>query len=86
MTSMGARAPAAVGQRLTPRIEEKFLHFIESVPDAMILSDTKGLIVLMNTNTERMFGYSRDELMGKEVEILVPERFRTCHREDRATY
>jgi PAS domain S-box-containing protein len=83
---MGARAPAAVGQRLTPRIEEKFLHFIESVPDAMILSDTKGLIVLLNTNTEQMFGYSRSELVGQEVEILVPEQFRTVHREDRAAY
>jgi len=84
---MSARAPVDLStQRLTPRTEEKFLHFIESVPDAMILSDTKGVIVLVNTNTERMFGYSRDELMGKEVEILVPERFRTCHREDRATY
>jgi PAS domain S-box-containing protein len=62
------------------------LHFIESVPDTMILSDTKGLIVLVNTNTERMFGYSRDELVGKEVEILVPERFQSLHREDRATY
>jgi PAS domain S-box-containing protein len=84
---MSTRAPVDLSIRgLTPRIEKKFLHFIESVPDAMILSDTKGLIVLVNSNTERMFGYSRDELMGKEVEILVPERFRTCHREDRAAY
>jgi len=84
---MSARAPVDLStQRLTPRIEEKFLNFIESLPDAMILSDTRGLIVLVNANTERMFGYSRDELMGKEVEILVPERLRTCHREDRATY
>jgi PAS domain S-box-containing protein len=84
---MSARAPVDLSiQRLTSRIERRFLHFIESVPDAMILSDTKGLIVLVNTNTERLLGYSRDELMGKEVEILVPERFRTCHREDRATY
>jgi PAS domain S-box-containing protein len=67
-------------------MEEKFLHFIESVPDAMILSDTKGLMVLLNTNSERMFGYSKDELVGKEIEILVPQRFRTLHREDRATY
>jgi PAS domain S-box-containing protein len=67
-------------------IGEKFLHFIETVPDAMILSNQKGRIILANTNTERMFGYSRDELVGKEVEILVPERFRTRHREDRAAF
>jgi PAS domain S-box-containing protein len=67
-------------------IGEKFLHFIETVPDAMILSNLKGRILLANTNAERMFGYSRAELVGKGVEILVPERFRTRHREDRATY
>jgi PAS domain S-box-containing protein len=71
---------------LAASIDEKFLHFIETVPDAMILSDQKGRIVLVNTNTERMFGYSRDELAGMEVEILIPERFQTRHREDRATY
>ena len=49
---MSARAPVDLSsaQRLAPRIEEKFLHFIESVPDAMILSDAKGLILLVNTN------------------------------------
>jgi PAS domain S-box-containing protein len=84
---MSSRAPVIVSsQRLAPRTEEKFLHFIQSVPDAMVLSDTKGLIVLVNANAEQMFGYSRDELMGKEVEILVPEQLRTVHREDRATY
>ena len=67
-------------------IGEKLLHFIETVPDAMILSNRKGRIILANTNTERMFGYTRDELVGKEVEILVPVQFRTRHREDRATY
>src|SRR5215475_13885604 len=85
---MSSRAPVPLTsvQRFTPRIGEKFLQFLESVPDAMLLSDLKGRIVLANTITERMFGYSREELVGREVEILVPERFRTQHREDRATY
>jgi PAS domain S-box-containing protein len=85
---MSARAPVGLSgaQRAALRIEKKFLRFIESVPDAMILSDQNGRIVLANTNAERMFGYSQDELVGKEVEILAPERFRTRHREERATY
>jgi PAS domain S-box-containing protein len=73
-------------QRFATYIDEKLLQVIESVPDAMILSDTKGQIVLVNSNTERMFGYSRDELVGKEIEMLVPEDFRNIHRKDRATY
>jgi PAS domain S-box-containing protein len=67
-------------------IDEKFMHVIESVPDAMILSDQEGRIVLVNANVERIFGYSRDELVGKEVEVLMPERFRSRHREHRKTY
>ena len=86
--AMSARAPVRLSraQRSTPRIDGKLLHFIESVPDAMVLSDEKGRIVLLNTNAERMFGYSRRELVGEEIEVLVPERSRTVHREDRTTY
>jgi PAS domain S-box-containing protein len=85
---MSARAPLRLSraQTIVPRIDKKFLHFLESLPDAMILSDQKGRIVMANNNIERMFGYSRDELVGKEIEILVPEGLRTRHREDRATY
>jgi protein-histidine pros-kinase len=67
-------------------IEGKFLDFLETVPDAMILSDHNGRIILLNTNAERIFGYSRDELLGKEVEILLPDRFRTRHRRHRTAY
>ena len=49
-------------------LEAKVASFLETVPDAMILSDQQGRIVLVNSNTERMFGYSRDELLGKEIE------------------
>ena len=83
--------PQAVGvskdsaQRSASYIDEKLLHLIESVPTAMILSDPSGRIVLVNTKAERMFGYSRDELVDKDIEILVPERSRgisserACH-------
>jgi PAS domain S-box-containing protein len=65
---------------------KNFWQFLESVPDAMILSDRTGRIVLSNTNTERMFGYSSQELVGKKIEILVPERLRALHRKHRAIY
>ena len=67
-------------------LEERFLAFIESVPDAMVLSDRNGRIVLVNSNTERLFGYSRDELVGKKIEILMPARFRKDHPGHRADY
>jgi PAS domain S-box-containing protein len=67
-------------------IEGKFLDFVETVPDAMILSDHQGRITLVNGNTEQMFGYSRNELLGKKIEILVPDRLRSRHRRDRAVY
>lgn len=67
-------------------IERRFWEFLESVPDAMLLSDHRGRIVWANTNAERMFDYRPDELIGKEVEILVPDRFRSRHREHRTTY
>jgi PAS domain S-box-containing protein len=52
----------------------------------MLLSDLGGRIIWANANTERMFGYRRDELIDKEVEFLIPDRFRTLHRENRTTY
>ena len=64
----------------------EFLDFLEGVPDAMVLSDQRGQIVLVNSNAERMFGYSRGELIDKEVEILMPNQFRTRHPHHRASY
>jgi PAS domain S-box-containing protein len=77
---------SAVAQNLVANLEESFLLFIESVPDAMVLSNREGRIVLVNINTEKLFGYRRDELLGKKVEILIPARFRAGHRRHRAAY
>jgi PAS domain S-box-containing protein len=85
----GARKVRVIGddvQRFAVSIGEELSEFIESVPDAMILSDHYGRIVLVNSNTERMFGYSRDELLGKEIEILVPDRFKRHCRRHRIAY
>ena len=62
------------------------MDFLESVPDAMVLSDHEGRIVLVNSHAERLFGYPRDELVDNKVEILMPNGFRTRHQQHRATY
>src|SRR5580700_6973629 len=61
------------------RAEQRFRSFIESAPDAMVLASMDGVILLVNNQTERLFGYQRDELLGKAVEVLVPSRFRGAH-------
>ena len=60
--------------------------FFESAPDAMVLVDRHGRIALANTQTEKMFGYGREELVGEPVEKLMPERFRNGHLAHRAQY
>ncbi len=59
--------------------EAFFRNLLESAPDAMIIVDTTGEITLVNGQTERMFGYARDELLGKKIEMLLPERIRSSH-------
>lgn len=59
--------------------ERKFRDLLESAPDAMVIVDDKGKIVLINSQTERLFGYSREELLGCNVEALIPHRFRENH-------
>jgi PAS domain S-box-containing protein len=66
--------------------EQRFREFLESAPDAMVIVDEQGKIVLVNAQTERLFGYSREELLGQLVECLVPTRFRHQHTRHRVEY
>ena len=59
---------------------------LESAPDAMVLVDRHGRIAVVNTQTERLFGYGREELVGEPVEKLMPERFRNGHLAHRSRY
>jgi PAS domain S-box-containing protein len=61
------------------RAEERFRVAVEGAPNAMVMINPEGSIILVNAQTEALFGYSREELLGNTIEILVPERFRTNH-------
>jgi PAS domain-containing protein len=52
--------------------EERFRQVVESAPNAIVMIDPTGLIEMVNAQTERVFGYARDELLGKSVEMLMP--------------
>jgi len=59
---------------------------LESVPDALVIADEAGKILHVNGNAERLFGWPREELLGKPVEVLLPARFRTMHQVHRSGY
>jgi diguanylate cyclase (GGDEF)-like protein/PAS domain S-box-containing protein len=59
---------------------------LEAAPDAMVLANQAGDIVLVNQPAEQLFGYHRDELVGQPVEMLVPECHRAAHERHRALY
>ncbi len=68
------------------RAEERFRSLVEMAPDGMVIVDAQGDILLVNAQVERLFGYGREELIGQEVEILVPEGYRGSHRAERGGY
>jgi PAS domain S-box-containing protein len=66
--------------------DSKFLHLLDAAPDAMIIVDARGQIVLANLQTEKLFGWSRQELTGKPIEALIPNRYHDKHSNHRSGY
>jgi PAS domain S-box-containing protein len=77
---------AHVGRFVERAEAEEFRSLVESAPDAMVIADQDGTIILVNAQTERLFGYPREELLGRQVEMLIPEQFREIHPGRRAEY
>jgi PAS domain S-box-containing protein len=71
---------------LRKQAEERFRLVVEAAPNAMIMISAEGRIELANAQVEAVFGYTRDELVGHPVEMLVPERFRSQHPGHRKFY
>lgn len=70
------------GGEPSPMFDELF----EAAPDSIVVADSRGIIRRANPQTEKLFGYSREELIGQPVEILVPGRFREVHSVHRETF
>jgi PAS domain S-box-containing protein len=68
------------------RAEAMFRGLLEAAPDAIVGVTTDGTITLINAQTVKLFGYQRDELLGQSVDILVPERLRERHPQQRSRY
>ena len=87
MTDEGVLATAFVrdiserrlSEELRVRSEQRFASLLESAPDAVVITDSEGRVVLVNAQTETLFGYSRDELLGQKVEMLLPESVQERH-------
>lgn len=68
------------------RAEERFRRVVEHAPNGMLMTNQAGVIEMVNTQTEQIFGYTREELLGQPIELLVPERFRTAHPKLRSSF
>ncbi len=68
------------------KAERKFRDLLESAPDAIVIVNEQGNIQLINAQTEKLFGYLRNEIIGKTIELLMPDRYDKTHRSHRTHY
>jgi PAS domain S-box-containing protein len=73
-------------ERALEKSEARFRRVVEAAPNAMVMIGSNGHIEMVNAQTEQVFGYPRSELLGRPVEMLVPERFRSRHPELRGSF
>ena len=73
------RLKAEASEMAMRESETRFRRVVEASPNAMVVISSNGMIGMVNTQAEKVFGYRRDEMLGKAVEMLVPERFRSHH-------
>jgi PAS domain S-box-containing protein len=72
--------------RAAMQTERRFRELLEAAPDAIIEVDREGRIMLLNRVAEKLFGYTREELLGHRIEMLVPDALRGGHAQHRADY
>jgi PAS domain S-box-containing protein len=84
LESLNQRLAAEASSR--EQTEQRFRSLLEAAPDAIVVVDQEGRIVLVNARVEILFGYQREELLGEQIEILVPERFRSRHPGNRTNF
>ena len=84
----GSRKFTGIVRDISSRIqaEMQFRQVVESAPNGMLMIDPQGTITMVNKQVETMFGYSREEMLGQPVEMLIPERFRPNHPSHRTGY
>lgn len=70
---------AGTSKSYAKNLESKFRGLLEAAPDAMVIVDKEGNIVLVNSQTQNLFGYTRAEILDNRVEKLIPERLRVKH-------
>ena len=81
-----ANAATSIATSHPHELDSIFRSLFEEAPDALLVSDQDGRILFLNAQTERLFGYSSPELVGKPIELLMPERFRARHVAQRSRY
>ncbi|NOH02887.1 MAG: PAS domain S-box protein [Chloroflexi bacterium] len=82
------QSEADIGNTGTTSVFEdrKFLRLLEAAPDAMVILDAQGAVVLVNSQLEKLFGWPRNLILGQTIEVLIPERFRPVHQKHHRGY